>query len=142
AGETIGMLGEIKSEVAKKFDIKQKVYLAELDVESLLKHATARKRFKVLPRYPSIKRDISLLVDDSVASSSISDIIRSIGGDLVKSVGVFDLYKGQQVGEGKKSLAYRVEYRSNDKTLKDEDVTQVHKNIQDALIKQLSAQIR
>ena len=83
-----------------------------------------------------------MLVDDSVSSSNIFDVVKQIGGDLVKSVGVFDLYRGQQVQEGKKSLAYRVEYRSDKKTLKDEEVTHIHKNIQEALVKKLGVQIR
>lgn len=141
-GETIGVMGQVKPEIAKKFDIKEKTYLAEIDIEGLLRHTGKNKRFTVLPRYPSMKRDISLLVDDSVDSSSIFDMVRDVGGGLVRSIGVFDLYRGQQVQEGKKSLAYRVEYRSDEKTLKDEDVSLIHKNIQDALVKKLGAQIR
>ncbi|MBU4313043.1 MAG: phenylalanine--tRNA ligase subunit beta [Candidatus Omnitrophica bacterium] len=140
--ETIGVLGEVKKEIAKKFDIKQKVYVAEIYIENLLGIADLKKRFSPIPRYPSVKRDISILIGDSVASSSIFDLIKETGKDLVKSIDVFDLYKGQQVGEGKKSLAYTVEYRSDQKTLKDEDVTGIHKNIQDALVKKLNAQIR
>ncbi|MFC1667277.1 phenylalanine--tRNA ligase subunit beta [Candidatus Omnitrophota bacterium] len=141
-GHRIGALGEVKSEVARKFDIKQKVYLAEIDAEGLLKHVNLKKRFVALPRYPSIKRDISILLDDSVNASSIFDLVKKEGKDIVRSIDVFDLYKGQQIGEGKKSLAYTVEYRSDEKTLKDEDVSQIHKNIQDALVEKLGAQIR
>ncbi|NQV04523.1 MAG: phenylalanine--tRNA ligase subunit beta, partial [Candidatus Omnitrophica bacterium] len=141
-GETIGTIGEVKPEIAKKFDIKEKTYLAEIDIEGLLRHTGQGKRFATLPRYPSMKRDISLLVDDSVDSSSIFDLVRDVGGGLVRSIGAFDLYRGQQVQEGKKSLAYRVEYRSDEKTLKDEDVSLIHKNIQDVLVKKLGAQIR
>lgn len=141
-GETIGTIGEVKPEIAKKFDIKEKTYLAEIDIEGLLRHTGQGKRFATLPRYPSMKRDISLLVDDSVDSSSIFDLVRDVGGELVRSIGAFDLYRGQQVQEGKKSLAYRVEYRSDEKTLKDEDVSLIHKNIQDVLVKKLGAQIR
>ena len=138
----MGVMGEVRQEIAKKFDIKKKVYLAEIAVEGLLKEANLRKRFVALPRYPSIKRDISLLLDDAVASRDIFSVIKDIGGGLVKSVGVFDLYRGQQIQDGKKSLAYRVEYRADEKTLKDEDVTEIHKNIQDALVQKLGAFIR
>ena len=138
----VGVFGEVKSEVARKFDIKRKVYLAEINTEELSSQVNLNRRFTALPRYPSIKRDISLLVDDNIASSGIFDVIKEIGGDLVRSLEVFDLYRGQQVQDGKKSLAYRVEYRASDKTLKDEDVSQIHKNIQDALVKKLGALIR
>jgi len=140
--EVVGALGEVKLDVARKFDIKQKVYLAEIALEDLLKHVNLKKRFSPLPRYPSIKRDISLLMDDSIAASSIFNVIKEVGKDLVKSVNVFDFYKGQQIEQHKKSLAYTVEYRSDEKTLKDEEVTEVHKNIQEALVKKLGVQIR
>jgi phenylalanyl-tRNA synthetase beta chain len=141
-GNPVGVLGEVKQEVAKKFDIKEKVYVAELNMEDLLKHVNLRRRFSPLHRYPSIKRDISLLVDNTVNASDMFGIIRGIGGDLVKTVGLFDLYRGQQVGEGKKSLAYRVEYHSDERTLKDEEVSHIHKSIQEALVKRLGVQIR
>jgi phenylalanyl-tRNA synthetase beta chain len=141
-GNPVGVFGAIRPEIAKKFDIKEKVYVAELNMEDLVKHVNLRKRFSALPRYPSIKRDISLLVDNAVNASDMFGIIRGIGGDIVKTVGLFDLYRGQQVGEGKKSLAYRVEYRSDERTLKDEDINQIHKTIQEMLIKRLGVQIR
>ncbi|MFC1621546.1 phenylalanine--tRNA ligase subunit beta [Candidatus Omnitrophota bacterium] len=140
--DIIGVAGEVKPSVARKFDIKQKVYLAEIDMEKILQYAQSQKTFMALARYPSIKRDISILVDDSVNAECILDLIKKQGKELVKSVDVFDFYKGQQIQEGKKSLAYTVEYRSDEKTLKDEDVIQIHKDIQDSLVKELGAQIR
>ena len=140
--DIIGIAGEVKPSIARKFDIKQKVYLAEIDMEKILQYAQLQRKFMALPRYPSIKRDISILVDDSVSAEDIFDLIKEQGNELVKSVDVFDLYKGQQIQEGKKSLAYTVEYRSDEKTLKDEEVIQIHKNIQDSLVKELGAQIR
>jgi len=141
-GKVFGRLGEVRPQVAKKFDIKQRVYLAEINFEDLLQHIDLEKRFVSLPRYPSVKRDISMLVDDSVSASSIFDVISEESKDLVRSVNIFDLYKGQQVAEGKKSLAYTLGYRSDEKTLKDEEVTKIHKDIQEALVKKLGAQIR
>jgi len=141
-GNVVGRLGEVKPNIARKFDIKQKIYVSEIAFEELLNCVNLRKLFKPLARYPSIKRDISILADDSVSASSIFDLIKEEGKEIVKSVDVFDLYKGQQIEQGKKSLAYTVEYRSNEKTLKDEDVNDIHKKIQEALIKKLGVQIR
>jgi len=141
-GKVIGAFGQVKPEIARRFDIKQKIYLAEIDLEDLLKAVDLKKRFASLARYPSIKRDISILVDDCVIASDIFDVIKALGGGLVKRVDIFDLYRGQQIQEGKKSLAYTVEYRSDEKTLKDEEVSQIHKNIQEQLVKKLGAQIR
>ncbi len=141
-GNILGILGEVKPDVAKRFNIKQRVYVAEVSMEDLLKYANLKKKFIALTRYPSMKRDISMLVDDSISASDILGVIEKNGNDLVKAIDVFDLYKGQQIEQGKKSLAYSVEYRSDEKTLKDEEVTEIHKNIQKALVDKLGAQIR
>ena len=141
-GKIVGVFGEVKAETAKRFNIKQRVYIAEMFAEDLLKYANLDRKFTALPLYPSARRDISMLVDDSVSASDILGVIEKNGNTLVKSIDVFDLYKGQQIGEGKKSLAYRVEYRSDERTLKDEEVSEIHKNIQNALIDKLGAQIR
>ncbi len=140
--EIVGTIGEVRTAVAKRFDIKQKVYLAEISFEALLKYANPSKRFKPLPRYPSLKRDISIVVDDTVNASEIDSVIREGGEGLIKSIDVFDLYRGQQIEEGKKGVAYSIEYRSEEKTLKDDDINGIHKDIQERLVKKLGAQIR
>ena len=142
-GEDIaGELGEVRSDTARKFDIKEKVFIAEIDAEILLKHVRLQKRFSPLPRYPSVTRDISMVIDEGVSASSILDLIKDKDHGLVKAVNLFDLYKGQQIEAGKKSLAYTLEYRSDEKTLKEEDISQIHKDIQDLLVEKLGAQIR
>jgi len=141
-GHMLGEFGEVRQGVAKKFDIKQKIFLAEISIEGILKYADLNRRFSPLPKYPSLKRDISMLMDDSVEAKSIMDVIQENANDMVKSIEMFDIYKGQQIEKGKKSLAYTLEYRSDEKTLKDEEVSNVHKAIQEALVKKLKAQIR
>ncbi|MFH1853786.1 MAG: phenylalanine--tRNA ligase subunit beta [Candidatus Omnitrophota bacterium] len=141
-GNILGEFGEARQDVARQFDIKQRVFLAEITVEGLLKHADLNKRFMPLPKYPAIKRDISMLIDDSVQAESILDVIKENAGGLVRSVEVFDIYKGQQIEKGKKSLAYTLEYRSDEKTLKDEEISKAHKDIQGVLVNKLGAQIR
>ena len=141
-GIIVGSLGEAKQEVLKKFGIKEKAYLAEISMEDVLKYANLTRRFTPLDKYPSIKRDISILVDDSVSASSIYDVIKEEGGSLIKSINIFDLYRGQQIEEGKKSLGYTIEFRSEEKTLKEEEISHIYKDIQEALIKKLGAQIR
>jgi len=137
-----GVFGEVKEDVARKFDIKRKVYMAEFSLDSLLSCANLKKTYKSLPKYPSIKRDIAILLDDTINASGIYDVIKEEARELVKSVDVFDLYKGQQIQEGKKSLAYTIEYRSDERTLNDKEVNEIHKKVQDALTKRLGAQIR
>jgi len=140
--KTCGIFGEVKEDVARKFDIKRKVYLAEFSLDSLFSCANLKKTFKALPKYPSIKRDIAILLDDTINASGIYDVIKEEARGLVRSVDVFDLYKGQQIQEGKKSLAYTIEYRSDERTLNDKEVNEIHKKVQDALTKRLGAQIR
>ena len=141
-GRVCGAFGEVKEDVARKFDIKRKVYLAEISLDALLGCANLKKTFVGLPKYPSVKRDIAILLDDTINASGIYDVIKEEARQLVKSVEVFDLYKGRQIQEGKKSLAYTIQYRSDERTLNDKEVNDIHKKVQDALIKRLGAQIR
>jgi len=141
-GRVCGVFGEVKEDVARKFDIKRKVYLAEISLDALLGCANLKKTFRPLPKYPSVKRDIAILLDDTINASGIYDVIKEEARQLVKSVEVFDLYKGRQIQEGKKSLAYTIQYRSDERTLNDKEVNDIHKKVQDALIKRLGAQIR
>jgi len=141
-GRVCGVFGEVKEDVARKFDIKRKVYLAEISLDALLGCANLKKTFVGLPKYPSVKRDIAILLDDTINASGIYDVIKEEARQLVKSVEVFDLYKGRQIQEGKKSLAYTIQYRSDERTLNDKEVNDIHKKVQDALIKRLGAQIR
>lgn len=141
-GTVVGSLGEVKPEVLKKFGIKEKVYLAEISMEDLWKHANLGRRFTPLDKYPSIKRDISIMVDDPVSASSIYDVIKEEGKELLKSINIFDLYRGQQIEVGKKSLGYTIEFRSDEKTLKEEEISHIYKGIQEALVNKLGAKIR
>ena len=141
-GSSCGIFGKVKEEVARRFDIKKNIYAAEISLDNLLAGADLKKKFSALPKYPSVKRDIAILLDDTISASSIYDVIKEEARGIVKSVNVFDLYKGQQIQEGKKSLAYTIEYRSDEKTLNDKEVNDIHKKVQDALVKRLGAQIR
>lgn len=137
-----GVFGEVKEDVARKFDIKRKAYVAEIPIDELLSLANLKKTFTALPKYPSVKRDIAILVDDAINASNIYSVIKEEARELVKGVDVFDLYKGQQIQGGKKSLAYTIEYRSDERTLNDKEVNELHKKVQDALMKRLGVQIR
>lgn len=100
------------------------------------------KAYKPLPKYPAITRDIALLVDDAVLVQEIEDAIRKAGGQVVEKVELFDVYKGAQIPEGKKSIAYAIAYRDPSKTLKDKDINKVHDKILRALEYKLGAQLR
>lgn len=95
--------------------------------------ADMEKVFKPLPKYPASTRDIALLVNEEVPIGQLEYIIRFTGGELLEDVKLFDIYRGDQVEEGKKSVAFTLTYRDPEKTLTDEEVTEVHDKIVSAL---------
>ena len=100
------------------------------------------KSYKPLPKFPAVTRDIALLVDDVILVQEIENVIKKSGGNLVESVKLFDIYKGAQIPEGKKSIAYAIIYRDPSKTLTDKDVNKVHDKILKSLEQKLNAQLR
>ena len=117
-------------------------YVAELNLDKLYACANMDKKYKPLPKYPAVTRDIALLVDDSILVQEIQDIIIKQGGSMVEAVKLFDIYKGEQIPEGKKSIAYAIVYRGENKTLTDDEVNKVHSNILKTLEFKLGAQLR
>jgi len=138
----IGLLGEISEEVLDIFDIRDKVFWAELDFEKLFAQIPRRKRFSPLPKFPPVDRDIAVVVDDSLLSGVIGDRIKEVGGDVVEEVTLFDVYKGNQIPAGRKSLAYSIRFRSQEKTLTDEEVDEIYQRIILALEKDFGAVLR
>jgi phenylalanyl-tRNA synthetase beta chain len=98
--------------------------------------------YKPLPKFPRVERDISMLVDENVLCADLEKAIIESGGTIVEKVYIFDLYKGAQVPKGKKSLAYSIWYRSEEKTLTDEEVEKVHKRIIEGLKTGFGAELR
>jgi phenylalanyl-tRNA synthetase beta chain len=141
-GEPAGILGEIEHSVLKNFDIKNKVYALELDGEKLLRHASLARRFSEPARYPSVLRDISILIDNAVPNAAIVDSIKENAGELLKDVRLVDRYHGGQVPAGKQSLTYRLEYRDPKKTLEDREVQEAHSRVISALQERLGAALR
>ncbi|MBM3253867.1 MAG: phenylalanine--tRNA ligase subunit beta, partial [Candidatus Omnitrophica bacterium] len=138
----IGVLGELKSEYLHSFDIKERVFVFEMNFNSILKEIDLNKYFTSIPRFPSVKRDISLIIDRKISSAQIMSVIRTQSSALIKDVKLFDQYAGSQIPPDKKSLAYSIEYQANDRTLADEEVNALHLTIAKALQDKLSAQIR
>ncbi len=137
-----GVAGEVKKEILDRFDINYKTFLAELDLENIFKVSKLEKRFTTLPRFPSIRRDLALVVDEGIFSSQIIDEMWQVGRGLVKGVDVFDQYFGEQIPLGKKGLAFSVEYRDETKTLRDLEVSELHLEVCEALVKRFGVEIR
>ncbi|MCB2289622.1 phenylalanine--tRNA ligase subunit beta [Clostridium sp. CS001] len=138
----IGTVGEIHPSVSENYGVEQRCYIAELNLDMLYKYAELNKKYKALPRFPAVTRDIALIVEDAILVQDIEDIIVKQGGNIVESAKLFDVYKGSQIAEGKKNVAYAIVYRREDRTLKDEEVNKVHDKILRSLEHKLGAELR
>ena len=141
--EEIGIMGEIHPDVAEKYGMKgERIYCCEIMFGALQRHADTEIVYTPLPKYPSTARDIALLVDEDMEVGRIEKVIKEFGGKILETVRLFDVYRGQQVEDGKKSVAFSLVYRDKDKTLTDEEVTEVHSKVLDALKDKLNAVLR
>lgn len=140
-GQAVGVMGEVHPRTASLFDISsQPVTLLEVDIERLLPFAGAAPRYRPIPRFPGIVRDIALVVDAGLAASKVQDIIQSF--PLVSQVTLFDVYSGEPMPQGKKSLAFRIIYQSPSRTLTDEEVNRAQQEIIAWLEQELGATLR
>ena len=138
----VATLGEVHLDVTENYGIDVPCYVAEINLDALYEAADMDRKYKPLPKFPAVTRDIALLVDDAVLVQEIEDTIRRAGGNLVEKVELFDIYKGAQIPEGKKSIAYAIAYRDPNKTLQDKDINKVHDKILRALEHKLGATLR
>lgn len=141
-GKYAGTIGEIHPEVTEKFNGPDSVYIGEIEVDVLVKNVVTMPKYKSLPRFPAVTRDIAMLVKDDVLVKQIESIIKQRSGKIFEDTKLFDVYKGKQVPEGMKSVAYSITFRANDRTLTDEDVNKVMHKILDGLKNGLDAQLR
>ncbi len=138
----LGTFGEVHPDIAENFNMHTRTYLGELDFDAMMQIARLDKVYKPLPKYPSITRDIALVVKDEIYAEEIEDIIKEKGEDILESIELFDIYKGKQIPKGYKSIAYSLIYRGKDRTLTDEEVSTVHHHIIETLKEQLDAKLR
>ena len=138
--DKLGVVGELHPKVSEVFELAETAYLIEIDLDRLASFIATLKKYQPIPRYPSTSRDIALLVDEQITYQQICAIIQDFS--LVNSVTLFDLYVGEQVPAGKKSLAFRIGYRSSAHTLTDSEVDKVQEQILDRLQRDLRASLR
>ena len=118
------------------------MYIGELDFESVFLNSRTDIKFKELPKYPAVTRDIAMLVDKNVPVADIEEIIRKASGKLLESVQLFDVYEGEQIPEGKKSVAYSAVYRASDRSLTGEEVQKAFDKTVRSLEHRIGAQLR
>lgn len=132
-GVTIANYGELHPQAVKNFDLPGKVYMFEIDLEAVLSITVPAFRYKSFSKFPGISRDLAIVAPVSVASGEIIDLIKENGGDYLESVSIFDVYEGEHIEAGYRSLAYNLQFRSMEGTLNDEDIDGAIQAIIDAL---------
>jgi len=143
AGRGIGILGEAQSLVQTAFDLPTRpICLAELDLETLAAHVPLTHRVAAVPRFPPALQDIALVVDEAVSAAEVTEVIRSAGGALLADVRLFDVYRGQPVPPGKKSLAFALVFQATDRTLTDAEVDVEKRRLVEAAARGVGARLR
>lgn len=142
AEQVVGILGEVSPEVRRNFDIDERAYLMGLDFDLLLQYATTERHYRPLPKHPPVVQDLAVIVDEAVLAADVERVIRAAGGVLVADVRLFDVYRGDPIPPGKKSLAYTITYQAPDRTLTDEEVNQHQARIVQRLERELGATLR
>jgi phenylalanyl-tRNA synthetase beta chain len=134
-----GLVGEVHPRVREVFDLKQPAYILELDLDKIIARIPPSVKSRPIPKFPAIYRDITIIVDRSIETQTVLATVENISEDLVESLHLFDVFEGDPIAAGKKSVSFRVTYRSPDKTLEDDDVNDLHKSITAKLIKAFDA---
>ena len=142
SGIDVGYIGQIHPLVAKNYGMDTEVYCAEINFNQLFDLQLPEPTYTALPKYPSVTRDLALICDESVTVGDAEAVILNAGGKLLRSVRLFDVYRGANLGEGKKSLAFSLELRADDRTLTDEDSEGVIAHVLTALREKLNAVLR
>ena len=141
-GVDLGCFGQIHPLVARSYGIDGEIFAAELNFTALLSLQLPEKTYTPLPKYPAVTRDIAVVCDEAVTVAALSDCIRAAGGRLLRSVELFDIYRGKGIASGSKSAAFRLTLRADDRTLTDADSDGVVSAVLAALGKELNAKLR
>jgi phenylalanyl-tRNA synthetase beta chain len=138
----LGELGQLPPSLAKKHDLRDPVFLAELNLNQLIARRNASKSFRSLPQFPAIRRDAAILVPEMTTHEAVLQAVKQSKPANLESVELFDVFRGKNVPEGQKSLAYAFIYRSPEKTLTDAEVNASHGKVLEAFKTQLQATVR
>ncbi len=140
--EIAGIFGEIHPEVSKQFEGPERSYVAVLDVAILIENSKMDRKYTQLPKFPAVTRDIAMTIKEDIMVKQIETVIKKQAGRMLESIKLFDVYKGKQVPEGMKSVAYSITFREIEKTLTDAEVDIAMKKVVDGLKKSFDAELR
>ena len=141
-GVDVGYMGQVHPLVAKNYDIDAEIYCAEINFSKLAELCLPEPTYTPLPKYPTVSRDLALVCDEALTVAELEACIEAAGGKLLRKISLFDIYRGKGVPEGKKSMAFSLELRADDRTLTDEDSTGVVNKVLAKLESDLGVQIR
>jgi phenylalanyl-tRNA synthetase beta chain len=142
AGRALGWLGEIHPLVAQTYGLRGVVTAAELDMDALITASPEVVSFRDLLAYPVVEQDVALVVDAGLPAAAVMESVRRAGGRLLEDVSVFDLYEGAQVGEGKKSIALRLSFRSAERTLSEDEINKLRVEMLKKVSAETGAELR
>ena len=142
AGVELGYMGQVHPLVCKNYGIEAEVYCVEIDFSKLFTLRLPDPTFKPLPKYPAVTRDLALVCDEEITVAQVEDVITASAGNLLRGIRLFDIYRGVGVAEGKKSMAFSLELRADDRTLNDQDSEAVVTKVLSALKEKLNATLR
>ena len=131
--DSISKFGEIHPQILENYGINEKVYYAEIDLSKFAKYGKNNKKYTPIPKYPAIERDIALVVDEQIEVGQIENIISKKSKNILETAKLFDIYRNEKLGQNKKSVAYELIFRANNRTLTDDEI----KNTMEAITKEL-----
>ena len=140
--DVFAVIGEVHPTVRENFDMPKRAVIAEVNLQQLLEMGKPMGEMKPLPRFPAMQRDLALVMDESVSVGPLMADMRKAAGKLLESIEMFDVYRGVQLGEGKKSVAFSLTFRASDRTLTDEEVTKAMDKVRKVCDEKYSAVIR
>ena len=135
------MVGEVHPNVLSAYGLKQSAFIFELFLDRVLSLMPARKKVSGISKFPSIARDVTLIIDKGTESHQLLDRVKHMETQLVEEVHLFDVFEEGSIPAGKKSVSFRIIYRSTEKTLEDDAVNRIHKAICDQVIKDFNAEL-
>ncbi len=140
--DVIATLGEIHPRVADNYGLKGEIYVAEIWLDKLVKYGKINKKYTEVAKFPAVERDLAMVIDENVEVGNIEKAIQKKGKKILEEIQLFDVYRNEKLGENKKSVAYSLKFRSNDRTLTDEEINQTMEEIIKELEDNLGAELR
>lgn len=141
-GTSFGVAGALHPTHRAALDVEHSPWLFELDFATLLQYAQAVRRYQPLPRFPGVVRDFAIVADEDLPVQAVIDAVHALSHPLISSVQLFDLYRGRPIPDNKKSLAYSITYRAEDRTLTADEVNLIHTQVTEHIVRELGVEIR